>query len=38
VSLWDMASYIGQSNIGDAKVAISMPVEKRVKIAEEIFG
>ena len=38
VSLWDLASYIGQSSIGDAKVAISMPVAKRVQIAEEIFG
>ncbi|MCK4649678.1 hypothetical protein KAT36_00450 [Candidatus Pacearchaeota archaeon] len=38
VSLWDLASYIGQSHIGDAKIAISMPIKKRVKIAEEIFG
>lgn len=38
VSLWDMASYMGQSSIGDAKIAISMPVAKRVKIAEDIFG
>lgn len=38
VSLWDLASYIGQSNIGDAKIAISMPVMERVGIAEEIFG
>lgn len=38
VSLWDLASYIGQSSIGDSKVAISMPVAKRVKIAEDIFG
>ena len=37
VSLWDMASYIGQSHIGDAKIAISMPVKDRVKIAEDIF-
>jgi hypothetical protein len=37
VSLWSMASYIGQSHIGDAKVAISMPVKQRVKIAEEFF-
>ncbi len=37
VSLWDLASYIGQSSIGDAKVAISMPVVKRIKIAEDIF-
>ena len=38
VSLWDMASYIGQSHIGDAKIAISMPASQRVKIAEDIFG
>ncbi|MBT6690355.1 hypothetical protein HN903_02875 [archaeon] len=38
VSLWDMASYIGQSHIGNSKIAISMPVEERVKIAEEFFG
>jgi len=38
VSLWDLASYIGQSSIGDSKVAISIPVAKRVKIAEDIFG
>ncbi len=38
VSLWDMASYIGQSHIGDAKIAISMPVKDRVAIAEGIFG
>ncbi len=37
ISLWDLASYIGQSSIGDAKVAISMPVVKRIKIAEDIF-
>lgn len=37
VSLWDLASYIGQSNIGDSKFAISMPVVKRIKIAEDIF-
>jgi len=37
VSLWDLASYIGQSSIGDAKIAISMPIAKRVKIAEDIF-
>ncbi|MFH1521675.1 MAG: hypothetical protein ABIF18_01825 [archaeon] len=38
VSLWDLASYIGQSSIADAKIAISMPVAKRIKIAEDIFG
>ena len=38
VSLWDMASYIGQSTIGDSKIAVSMPVAERVRIAEEFFG
>ncbi len=38
VSLWDMASYIGQSHIGDAKVTVSMPVVERVGIAEGVFG
>ena len=38
VSLWDMASYIGQSHIGDSKIAVSMPVAERVKIAEGMFG
>ena len=38
VSLWDIASYIGQSHIGDAKIAITMPAKDRVKIAEDIFG
>jgi len=37
VTLWDLASYIGQSSIGDAKIAMSMPINKRVKIAEDIF-
>jgi hypothetical protein len=38
VSLWDMASYIGQSNIGDAKVGVCMPEKERVAIAEGVFG
>ncbi|MCR4284593.1 MAG: hypothetical protein NUV97_00935 [archaeon] len=37
VSLWDMASYIGQSTISNAKASVSMPVRRRIKIAEDIF-
>lgn len=37
ISLWDLSTYIGQSSIGDAKVAISMPEKKRIKIAEDFF-
>jgi hypothetical protein len=38
ISLWDLASYIGGSHIHNARVAISMPIKERIKIAEEIFG
>jgi hypothetical protein len=38
VSLWDLAGYIGQSTVGEAKVAMSMPVADRIKIAEDILG
>ena len=37
VGLWDMASYIGQSSIGEAKVSESMPVAERIKIVEGFF-
>ena len=37
VSLWDLSTYIGQSTISEAKVAISMPIKQRIKIAEDIF-
>jgi hypothetical protein len=38
INLWDLASYIGQSHIGDAKIGISMPVKDRIKVAEEFFA
>ena len=38
VSLWDIASYIGQSSIGESHVTKSIPVLKRIKMAEEFFG
>ena len=37
ISLWDLSSYIGNSRIGDAKIAIGIPVRERIKIAEDIF-
>ncbi len=37
VSLWELSGYIGQSSISEAKVSMSMPVKKRLKIAEDIF-
>ena len=38
VSLWDLASYIGQSRVNEAKLNVSMPEKKRIKIAEGFFG
>jgi hypothetical protein len=37
VSLWDLASYIGQSSISEAKVIDSMPPEERIKLALNFF-
>jgi len=37
ISLWDLSSYIGQSSISEAHISMSMPVTKRLKIAEDIF-
>jgi hypothetical protein len=37
VSLWELSSYIGQSTVSEAKIAISMPVKDRIKIAEDFF-
>lgn len=38
ISLWDLASYIGQSSISESHLNESVPVKKRVKIAEDFFG
>ncbi len=37
VSVWDLNSYIGQSNIAEAKVSESMPIKKRVEIMEDFL-
>lgn len=37
ISLWDLSSYIGQSNISEAKVTETFPVEKRIKIMENFL-
>ena len=38
VSLWDLASYIGQSTISESSISESLPVKTRIKYAEEIFS
>jgi len=37
VSLWDLNSYIGQSNIAEARVSETIPVKKRIESAEKFF-
>jgi hypothetical protein len=37
VSLWELSSYIGQSTVSEARIAICMPVKERIKIAEDFF-
>lgn len=37
VSLWDLSTYIGQSSINNSNISISLPVSKRIKIAEDVF-
>jgi len=37
ISIWDLAEYAGQTGIPDINLNITMPVKKRIQIAEEIF-
>ncbi len=37
VSLWDLCSYIGQSNINEMQMVESMPEIDRIKMVEEFF-
>ncbi len=38
ISLWDLSTYIGQSSISEAKLSISIPIKKRIEIAEDFLG
>jgi len=38
VSLWDLASYIGQSTIHEAKVSVTIPEQERIKMVEDFFS
>ena len=37
VSIWDLAEYTGQTGVSDVNLNVTMPIKKRIKIAEEIF-
>jgi len=38
ISLWELAEYAGKTRIGDVNLAVTMPIKKRIKFAEEVFG
>ena len=38
VSLWDLATYIGQSTISEANISQTLPEKTRVKYAEDFFA
>jgi hypothetical protein len=38
ISVWELAEYAGGTGIADVNLAITMPIEKRVKLAERIFS
>ena len=37
ITIWDLASYVGQTGIGDADLSLTMPEKERIKIAQEMF-
>tara|TARA_Y100000310_G_scaffold23285_1_gene22239 strand:- start:2 stop:562 length:561 start_codon:yes stop_codon:yes gene_type:complete len=37
VSLWDLAGYIGQSSVSEAYASETIPIQTRIKYAEDIF-
>ena len=37
ISLWDLSSYIGQSNISESHLNITLPVKKRIKTAMDFL-
>jgi len=38
ISIWDLASYTGQSSASDVNLTITLDIRKRIKNAEEIFS
>ncbi|MEK6914260.1 MAG: hypothetical protein AABW83_01280 [Nanoarchaeota archaeon] len=37
ISLWELADYSGNTNVGDINLGVTMSLNDRIKIAEEIF-
>jgi hypothetical protein len=37
ISQWELAEYVGKTGIANVNLGVTMPLKKRIKIAEEIF-
>ena len=37
ISVWELAEYSGQTKIADINLSVTMPLIKRIKLAEDIF-
>jgi len=37
ITVWELAEYAGQTGISDVNLNITLPIKKRIRIAEEIF-
>ncbi len=37
ITLWELAEYAGQTGISDVNLSVTMPIKKRIKLAEDIF-
>jgi len=37
ISVWELAEYAGRTRIADVNFAVTMPIQARIKIAEEMF-
>ena len=37
ISVWELAEYAGQTKVGDVNLSVTMPIIKRIKLAEDIF-
>ena len=38
ISIWDLASYTGQSGASDVNITVTLDIRKRIKNAEDIFS
>ncbi|MEM2462826.1 MAG: hypothetical protein QXD71_01515, partial [Candidatus Pacearchaeota archaeon] len=37
ITQWELAEYVGLTGIADTDLSITLPIEKRIKLAESLF-